>query len=130
MHTDFITNKLITFIRGTFWFYVINLDPSAKDFGTLQQYRPIYDDNIQLTQAWVPASYANGHYCHYGFPCIIEYKWDQYWSENQYTISYKDPHIDILRYHTSPILSDRDENGSSFLEVAEKFTKKQWETKE
>jgi len=58
---------------------------------------------------------VNAHLC-LSDKCVFYYKWSEEYvgPENQVTIAWDDPEIDVDWAIENPILSERDKNGTSF----------------
>lgn len=107
-HGDCITTKLCGCIYGSFFLVLWDLSKNTK-------YEYLLTDKNKL-QVLIPPNYLNAHQC-LSKECILLYKWDQYYKgpNNQRSINYKDPTINVDWAIKEAILSERDIN-SEFLQ--------------
>lgn len=116
LHGDLKTGKLFIPIQGVFQFYACSLTTNDKLF--LPRLSII--DKVAI---FVPSGYLNGHFC-LSEKAIMMYKWTEYYSgpQMQITVNYKDSYLNIpWEESITPIISERDKNGKSFLEVKEYY---------
>jgi len=114
LHGDTKTWKLIQCLYGSMLATVVDMRPESPSYLKWIQI-PINDKN--RTQVLVPAGCANGHLVMSEFG-IFSYKQSEYYSgaENQFTIRWNDPSLDITWPVDNPILSERDKS-AKFLEL-------------
>jgi dTDP-4-dehydrorhamnose 3,5-epimerase len=105
IHGDKVTTKLITCLRGSIYFVVVNRDPSSTHFNEWQSFTLSDKNRLQVL---VPPNYGNAHLV-MSKDCVFSYKLDVYYNrENQFTVSWNDPSIGIWWPINDPILSERD----------------------
>lgn len=112
LHGDLKTGKLFIPIQGVFQFYACSLMTTDKLF--LSNFS--IKDKVAI---FIPPGYLNGHFC-LSENAIMMYKWTDYYSgpQTQITVNYKDPYLHIpWTESVTPIISERDKTGKSFLEV-------------
>ena len=70
---------------------------------------------------WIPKGFAHGFQVRSKYAEVI-YKTDQYWDkEDDHTLAYDDPHLNINWDYKKSILSTKDSNGSSLDEIVQKL---------
>jgi dTDP-4-dehydrorhamnose 3,5-epimerase len=106
LHGDSKTWKLIQCLMGDFYYVVVDL---RKDSPTYLTWEAFTLNEKNRMQVLVPAGCANGHLV-MSDRCIFSYKQTQYYSgmQNQFTMRWNDPKINIFWPINNPILSDRD----------------------
>ncbi len=108
LHGDSGTWKLISCMRGRFYFVVLNADESSPQYGQWQSF------TLSETNRWqvlVPPKFANGHLA-LSDEIIFHYKQSAYYDpQGQFSIRYDDPRFKIWWPIKQPILSQRDEAG-------------------
>jgi dTDP-4-dehydrorhamnose 3,5-epimerase len=108
LHGDGETWKLISCMRGSFYFVVLNNDPDSKQFGQWESF------TLTETNRWqvlVPPKFGNGHLALTDH-IIFHYKQTTYYnSKGQFSIRFDDPKFNIWWPIKNPILSRRDEAG-------------------
>jgi len=106
IHGDAITWKLISCLHGSFYFVVVNNDPTSphyKKFVSLT-----LSDNNKL-QVLVPPNHGNGHLV-LSDTAIFHYKQSTlYERKSQFTIKWNDPDYGVWWPISNPILSKRDQ---------------------
>ena len=117
LHGDKVTGKLFIPITGVFQFFAYGI--FTKERISYELFCNDFDIGI-----YVPPNYINGHLCMTD-NCIMLYKWTNYYKgpENQFTVRYDDPTLGIHWQEKNPILSDRDKNGLSLLELEKNYDK-------
>ena len=106
LHGDNKTWKLVQCLYGSMLATVVDMRPESPSYLKWIQV-PINDKN--RTQVLIPAGCANGHLVMSEFG-IFSYKQSEYYSgaENQFTIRWNDPSLNITWPINNPILSSRD----------------------
>ena len=106
LHGDSKTWKLIQCLYGEFYYIVVDM---RKDSPTYLNWEPFSLNDKNRMQVLVPAGCANGHLV-LSEKCIFSYKQSQYYSgmENQFTIRWNDPKLNIFWPIKEPLLSVRD----------------------
>ena len=109
LHGDGETWKLISCMRGAFYFVVINYDEASPDFGKWQSFTLSEHNRHQVL---VPPKFGNGHLA-LTDSIIFHYKQSTYYdAKGQFSIKYNDPRFNIWWPNKNPILSKRDEAGA------------------
>jgi dTDP-4-dehydrorhamnose 3,5-epimerase len=110
LHGDSEIGKLITCISGQFQLAIADL---RKDSPTYYNSRTLILSDERAVSIYVPPGCVNGHLC-LSKKCIFHYKWSKSYkgAENQVTIKWNDPTLDIDWIEKNPILSERDQNGT------------------
>lgn len=110
LHGDNETYKLINCMRGSFYFVVLNYDETSPQFGKWESF------TLSETNRWhvlVPPRFGNGHVA-LTDTIIFHYKQSAYYApEKQFSIRYDDERFKIWWPIKKPILSRRDEGGTS-----------------
>jgi dTDP-4-dehydrorhamnose 3,5-epimerase len=105
IHGDGKTWKLITCLYGSFYFVVVNNDPSSDEYKKSISFT--LSDRNRL-QVLVPPNFGNGHLVT-SDEAIFHYKQTTtYDRSSQFTIKWNDPEYAIWWPTRSPILSERD----------------------
>lgn len=108
IHGDEETYKLISCMRGRFYFVVLNNDKSSKQYGQWESF-VLTDKNRH--QVLVPPKFGNGHLA-LSKSIIFHYKQSTYYNpKGQFSIRYDDPKFKIWWPIKNPTLSRRDEQG-------------------
>ena len=112
LHGDFETGKLISCIHGEIFFVVVDVRGKNKMIKTFN----LSDKSPRLV--FVPPGCLNGHLC-LSDKCIFFYKWTAKYKQpqEQITVSWEDPGLNIGWPVENPILSDRDKNAKTIVEV-------------
>jgi dTDP-4-dehydrorhamnose 3,5-epimerase len=112
LHGDSHTAKLITCLHGQFQLAVLDLRKGSDTYGNVETF--LITDN-EPTVIFVPAGCANAHLS-LSDKCVFYYKWSEHYQgpDNQITIAWDDPALNIDWAIQSPILSERDKNGTKF----------------
>ena len=109
IHGDKKTWKLISCLRGKFYFIVIDLRENVDTYGKWEAFL-LSDRNKK--QILVPPGFGNGHYnVSIIEECIFHYKQSTYYGDpeaEQFTVKWNDPRFDIWWPCENPILSERD----------------------
>ena len=112
IHGDDRTWKLISCLHGSFYLVVVDCDRDSDGFGKWQSF-VLSDANRK--QVLVPPGYGNGHLV-LSDEAIFHYKQSTYYDRaSQFTIMWNDPKINIWWPVRNPIVSRRDEGGTSNL---------------
>lgn len=113
LHGDSKTWKLIQCLYGEFYFVVVDMRAASATYLRWDSFA-LNDRNRK--QVLVPAGCANGHLC-LSQNCIFSYKQSHYYdgANQQFTIRWNDPKVDIYWPTCNPILSQRD-SSAPFLE--------------
>ena len=113
LHGDSKTWKLIQCLFGEFYYVVVDM---RRDSPTHRQWESFVLNDRNRWQVLVPAGCANGHLV-LSEKCVFSYKQSQYYSgaNNQFTVRWDDPKLNIFWPNRQPILSARD-GGAAPLE--------------
>jgi dTDP-4-dehydrorhamnose 3,5-epimerase len=108
LHGDFKTWKLVQCVYGSLLQVVVDMRPNSETYLKYELF-PITDKN--RTQILIPPGFANGHLVMSDFG-IFSYKQSTLFrgTEDQFTIKWNDPKINIPWPIENPILSLRDKN--------------------
>jgi len=111
-HGDPHTAKLITCLSGQFQLAIVDTRKDSRTYGNVETY--LISDNEPMVVI-VPAGCVNAHLC-LSDKCVFYYKWSEHYKgpEEQVTIAWDDPTLNIDWAITNPILSERDKNGVFF----------------
>lgn len=110
--------KLITTLLGTIWDVVVDLRKNSPNFGKWQAFTLDSKKNMQL---FIPVGFAHG-FCTLSDFALIQYKVSSaYDPEEEKTILWNDPTLNIDWPIQNPLLSLRDETAPSFQEAAQCF---------
>ena len=106
--------KLISVSLGEVFDVVVDIRKNSKTYKMWEAFR-INSDNME--QIWIPPGLAHGFLAiseevHFNYKCT-----DYYYPENEHTINWNDPDLNIKWPITNPILSKKDSNGISINEV-------------
>ena len=108
VHGDFKSHKLVTCLYGEIYLVVVD---NRKDSPTYQQWDHIILDDKKRTQVLIPPGVGNG-FCVLSHKSVFHYKWSYKGEypdvDEQFTIKWDDPKVDINWPITDPILSKRD----------------------
>jgi dTDP-4-dehydrorhamnose 3,5-epimerase len=108
LHGDEETYKLISCMRGSFYFVVLNYDIKSPQFGKWQAFTLTEHNRYQVL---VPPNFANGHLA-LTDDIIFNYKQSTYYdTKGQFSVKHDDPRFQIWWPNKKPILSQRDEAG-------------------
>lgn len=110
LHGDPYTWKLIQCLWGEIYVVVVDM---RKDSPTYLKWEAFTVNEKNRIQILVPAGCANGHLC-LTERCIFSYKQSQYYSgmENQFTVRWDDPGLNIFWPVRQPLVSQRDSSAS------------------
>jgi dTDP-4-dehydrorhamnose 3,5-epimerase len=113
LHGDGKTWKLIQCLLGEI--YVVVVDMRAQS-PTYLKWEAFTLNEKNRHQVLVPAGCANGHLC-LTERCIFSYKQSEYYTgmENQFTVRWNDPKLEIWWPIREPLLSQRD-SGAALLD--------------
>lgn len=106
LHGDEKTWKLIQCLLGEIYVVVVDM---RSDSPAYLRWEAFTLNEKNRTQLLIPAGCANGHLC-LSERCLFSYKQSEYYSgaENQFTVKWDDPKLDIWWPIRNPILSRRD----------------------
>jgi dTDP-4-dehydrorhamnose 3,5-epimerase len=106
LHGDSKTWKLIQCLFGEIYVAVVDMRKSSS---TYLQWETFAVNEKNRWQLLIPAGCANGHLC-LSEKCIFSYKQSQYYSgmQNQFTVRWDDPKLNIFWPIKTPMLSLRD----------------------
>jgi dTDP-4-dehydrorhamnose 3,5-epimerase len=106
LHGDDKTWKLIQCLWGEIFVAVADM---RRDSATYLQWDSFSVSDKNRLQILIPAGCANGHLC-LSEKCIFSYKQSQYYSgsDNQFTVRWDDPKLNISWPVSDPLLSERD----------------------
>ena len=106
LHGDAKTWKLIQCLIGEIYVVVVDM---RKDSPTYLNWEAFAVNEKNRIQILIPAGCANGHLC-LSEKCIFSYKQSQYYSgmENQFTVRWDDPRLQIFWPINNPMISVRD----------------------
>lgn len=115
LHGDRKTWKLVQCVYGAVYYVVADLRP---DSATYLQWESFAINDRNRIQILVPAGCANGYLC-LSEECVFTYKQSHYYSgaENQFTVRWDDPALNIYWPIQSPSLSQRDSTAKN-IEVS------------
>ncbi len=111
-HGDSDTAKLISCLSGKIQLALLDLRKDSSTYGNVETHiLSAKEPSLVL----VPEGVVNAHLCLSDI-CIFHYKWSKKYTgpDNQVTIAWNDPEIDIEWKTKNPILSERDKNGKKF----------------
>ena len=110
IHGDDRTWKLVTCLYGKFYIVVVNCDEKSPDFGKWQNFLLTKENGKQLL---IPPKYGHAYQV-LSEQAVFNYKQTCYYKgmTNQFTYKWDDPRFKIWWPIKTPILSQRDENGS------------------
>lgn len=110
LHGDAGTWKLIQCLMGEFYYVVADM---RKDSPTYLNWEAFTLNEKNRMQVLVPAGCANGHLV-MSERCIFSYKQSQYYSgmQNQFTVRWNDPKLNMFWPVANPILSQRDSSAA------------------
>jgi len=110
LHGDFETWKLVQCLYGSLLQVVIDMRP---DSSTYLQYDMFSINDKNRNQILIPPGFANGHLVMSEMG-IFSYKQSTLYTgvENQFTVRWDDPKVNIPWPITNPILSLRDKNAN------------------
>ena len=106
LHGDSKTWKLIQSLIGEIYFVVVDMRSDSSTYLNWEAFTVNEKNRIQIL---VPAGCANGHLC-MSDRCLFSYKQSQYYSgmENQFTVRWDDPKLNIFWPIKNPLVSVRD----------------------
>ena len=109
LHGDPHTAKLIACLSGQIQLAVLDLRKDSETYGNVETFLiSDYDPTVVI----VPAGCVNAHLC-LSDKCVFYYKWSEQYKgpDEQVTIAWDDPELNIDWVIDNPILSERDKNG-------------------
>ena len=115
LHGDPHTAKLIACLSGQIQLAILDLRKDSETYGNVETFLiSDYDPTVVI----VPAGCVNAHLC-LSDKCVFYYKWSEHYKgpDEQVTIAWDDPELDIDWVIDNPILSERDKNGISYKGV-------------
>lgn len=106
LHGDSEIDKLITCLHGSIQLAVLDLRKDSKTYGNHAMFEL---NDKEGTAIFVPAGCVNGHLC-LSDKCIFFYKWSKVYNgaDNQVTVKWNDPSLNLNWKVKNPILSKRD----------------------
>ena len=110
LHGDPHTAKLIACLSGQIQLAILDLRKDSETYGNVETFLiSDYDPTVVI----VPAGCVNAHLC-LSDKCVFYYKWSEHYKgpDEQVTIAWDDPELDIDWVIDNPILSERDKNGA------------------
>lgn len=108
IHGDDKTWKLVSCLRGRFYFVVVNCNKELKQFGQWESF--VLSDSNHW-QVLVPPKFGNAHLA-LTEKIVFHYKQSEYYDpKGQFTYRWDDPRFNIWWPIKNPILSRRDEEG-------------------
>jgi dTDP-4-dehydrorhamnose 3,5-epimerase len=118
-HGDDKTWKLITCLHGKIKLVTYDLDADKRN-----EYILDGDDEDSIS-ILVPPRTLNAHQCLSDL-CIFHYKWSEYYTspEDQWSVYYNDNTINPKWQDIPEIVSDRDKNSKSLLDLKKCLSKK------
>ena len=121
LHGDSKTLKLISCLHGDILLAVADLRSGSPSYMQTRMYA-LNDKNRK--QVVVPAGCINGHLV-LSDKCIFSYKQNQLYSgaQNQISVRYDDPWLNLPWQVSSPLLSVRDSNATFLKDMDEKCRK-------
>lgn len=107
LHGDSEIDKLIVCLHGDIQLAVVDLRKDSKTYGNSKMFN--LSDQTG-TAIFVPAGCVNGHLC-LSDKCVFFYKWSKPYNgaDNQVTIKWDDPDLNLDWKINTPFLSTRDE---------------------
>lgn len=108
LHADSDNWKLVSCMRGRFYFVVVNCDPTSPQFRQWESFTLSGDNHLQVL---VPPKFGNGHQV-LSDDVVFHYLQSNYYDPaRQVSYRYDDPQFNIWWPIKNPILSPRDEAG-------------------
>jgi len=106
LHGDSEIDKLIICMHGRIQLAVLDLRKNSPTYGNAEMFDLSDESGVAI---FVPSGCVNGHLC-LSDKCIFFYKWSKIYSgpQNQVTIKWNDPKLDLKWKIKKPILSTRD----------------------
>ena len=107
LHGDSEIDKLIVCMHGEIQLAVVDLRKDSSTYGNSMMFNLSDEKGSAI---FVPAGCVNGHLC-LSDKCIFFYKWSKPYNgaDNQVTIKWDDPDLNLSWKINNPILSTRDE---------------------
>ena len=106
IHGDSKTWKLISCLRGSFYFVVVNNDPDSSQY---RQWASFTLSDVNRLQILVPPKFGNGHLV-MSDEAIFHYKQStEYDRASQFTLRWDDPELGFWWPVKDPIVSQRDQ---------------------
>jgi len=115
-HGDAHTVKFVSCLHGQFQFSVVDL---RKDSQTFRNCESFVVGDSQPAVIIVPAGCINAHLC-LSDKCVFYYKWSKPYTgpENQVTVAWNDPDINMAWMTQAPTMSDRDRKGAAVRDIS------------
>jgi len=108
IHGDFKSHKLVTCLYGELYFVLVD---NRKDSETYMQWDSMVLDDKTRKQVLIPPGYGNG-FLVMSKHSVFHYKWSYLGEypdvEDQFTIKWNDPYLNINWPIENPILQKRD----------------------
>ena len=115
LHGDNKTWKLVSCPYGKFLLVVVNCDKESRNYLKWKSWTLSQENGIQIL---IPPNYANGHLC-LSDTCLFHYKLSykgSYLDANQqFSMRWNDPKLNINWKIKKPILSSRDKKAKLLL---------------
>ncbi len=114
-HGDSQTTKLITCLSGQFQLSVVDLRKNSKTYGQTDTFLV---SDCEPTVIIVPKGCVNAHLC-LSDKCVFYYKWSEEYKgpDEQVTVDWNDPELNIDWVIKNPIVSERDKRGLTFKNI-------------
>jgi dTDP-4-dehydrorhamnose 3,5-epimerase len=114
-HGDSKTAKLISCLSGRIQLSVADLRKNSITYGNVETFTISAKDPKVIE---VPAGCINAHLC-LSDKCIFHYKWSEKYAgpNEQVTVSWNDPDLNVDWNIKNPILSERDKKGTPSKEI-------------
>ncbi len=106
LHGDKKTWKLVQCLYGEVYFVVVDMRPGSPSY---MKWESFTLNNKNRKQVLIPAGCVNGHYC-LSAECLFSYKQSEIYkgSQEQISVKWDDPKLDINWPASEPVLSQRD----------------------
>lgn len=103
--------KLVRVLRGAVLDVIVDLRPASPTYG---QHMKVHLDGISKRMFWVPPGFAHG-FVALEDDTLFVYKCTAYYHQpSERTINWDDPDLAIDWGTTTPLVSEKDRNGSPF----------------
>ena len=108
LHGDFKISKLISCLHGSIFLAVVDIRKGSPTYKKIKTFE-LSDENP--TMVLVPSGCLNGHLC-ISDKCVFFYKWSHKYNgpQEQITVRWNEPSLNIPWPTEKPILSERDLN--------------------
>ena len=108
IHGDTNTAKLVSCLEGKFYLVIVNNIPEHPQY---KQWVSFNISEFNRWQVYIPEGFGNGHLV-ISERAIFSYKQSSYYNpEDQFTLMWNDPDLNIWWPVKNPILSQRDQFG-------------------